>query len=76
VQVPVFLNMLKLPFPVALFLGNVVSVAMTGYLVPLVAARMGWWLQPTRNVLRANLLGAALIVALYAVCVFIFWKFF
>jgi antibiotic biosynthesis monooxygenase (ABM) superfamily enzyme len=76
VQVPLFMNTLKLPFALALFLGNVVSVTLTGYLVPRVALRFGWWLQPVRNVARTNLLGAALIVALYAACVLVFWNFF
>jgi len=76
VHVPVFMNSLKLPFALALFLGNVVSVALTGYLVPLVAQRFGWWLQPGKNAARVNLLGTSLIVALYAACVLVFWKFF
>ena len=49
---------------------------MTGFMVPWVANRMGWWLNPTRNVARANLLGAVLICAVYAACVVVFWKFF
>ena len=31
---------------------------------------------PTRNVVRANLLGAGLICVIYAACVVVFWKFF
>jgi uncharacterized protein len=65
-----------MPWALNLFVGNIFSVLLTGFMVPWVANRMGWWMQPTRNVLRANLLGAALVAALYAVCVFIFWKFF
>ena len=76
VHVPLFVNTLKLPFAVALFLGNVVSVTMTGYLVPLVAGWFGWWLQPSRHVVRNNLLGAALITALYLACIVVFWRFF
>ena len=49
---------------------------MTGFMVPWVANRMGWWLIPTRNVVRANLLGAGLICAIYAACILVFWKFF
>ena len=38
----------SLPFwAAALFIGNVVSVGLTGFLVPWVANRFGWWLQPT-----------------------------
>ncbi|MEA2800323.1 MAG: hypothetical protein QOE49_418, partial [Rhodospirillaceae bacterium] len=29
-----------------------------------------------RNVVRANLLGAGLICAIYGACVLVFWKFF
>jgi antibiotic biosynthesis monooxygenase (ABM) superfamily enzyme len=75
VHTPIFMGMLKLPFAVALFLGNVVSVALTGILVPLVAGRLRWWLTPKTNVVRANLLGAALIVAIYAACIVVFWRF-
>lgn len=76
VQTPLFMGTLKLPLAVALFLGNVVSVAMTGYLVPLVAKRFGWWLQPTGKTRHAALLGTVLIVALYAACILVFWKLF
>jgi antibiotic biosynthesis monooxygenase (ABM) superfamily enzyme len=76
VHTPLFMNYLKLPFPVALFLGNVVSVAMTGYLVPLVANRFGWWLAPKGNVTRTNLIGAGINLGIMAVCVFVFTKYF
>jgi antibiotic biosynthesis monooxygenase (ABM) superfamily enzyme len=65
-----------MPFPIALFIGNIYSVGMTGFMVPWVANRMGWWLNPTRSVVRANLLGAGLICAIYAACVLVFWKLF
>jgi antibiotic biosynthesis monooxygenase (ABM) superfamily enzyme len=68
--------LLLYPIPIALFVGNIFSVGMTGFMVPWVANRMGWWLNPTRNVVRANLLGAGLICAIYAACVLVFWKFF
>jgi antibiotic biosynthesis monooxygenase (ABM) superfamily enzyme len=76
VGTPLLANKLNMPFPIALFVGNIFSVGMTGFMVPWVANRMGWWLNPTRNVVRANLLGAGLICAIYAVCVLVFWKFF
>ena len=76
VHVPLFLNILKLPAAVALFLGNVVSVALTGFMVPWVANHMGWWMNPKGNALRANLLGALLVCAIYAACIWVFWKFF
>ena len=62
--------------PVNLFIGNIFSVALTGFGVPWVANRMGWWMFPKGNVLRANLLGAGLICAAYAISIWVFWKFF
>ena len=76
VGTPLLANKLNMSFAIALFVGNIFSVGMTGFMVPWVANRMGWWLNPTRNVVRANLLGAGLICAIYAVCVLVFWKFF
>jgi len=76
VGTPLLANKLNMPFAIALFVGNIFSVGMTGFMVPWVANRMGWWLNPTRNVVRANLLGAGLICAIYATCVLVFWKFF
>ena len=69
VGTPLLANKLNLPFAIALFIGNIFSVGLTGFLVPWVANRIGWWLSPTRNVVRANLLGAGLICAIYAACV-------
>ncbi|MFZ5779684.1 MAG: antibiotic biosynthesis monooxygenase [Pseudomonadota bacterium] len=76
VHTPLFMKAWQLAFPVALFLGNVVSVALTGFLVPWVAKRMGWWLQPTGNVMRVNLLGAGLILFVYAASIVVFWRYF
>lgn len=77
VGTPLFSNVLNLSFAVSLFLGNIVSVGLTGFLVPWAANRLMWWLQPTAGAeTRMNLLGAALITALYAVMVLVFWRFF
>jgi uncharacterized protein len=76
VGTPLLANKFNMPFAIALFVGNIFSVGMTGFMVPWVANRMGWWLNPTRNVVRANLLGAGLICAIYVACVLVFWKFF
>lgn len=67
-----------LSFAVSLFIGNIASVGLTGFLVPWVARRFGWWLQPAagRSALRIHLLGAAIIMALYAIMVAVFWRFF
>ena len=76
VGTPLLANKLQMSFAVALFVGNIFSVAVTGVTVPWVANQMGWWLNPKANVVGANLLGAALICAIYAACVVVFWKFF
>jgi antibiotic biosynthesis monooxygenase (ABM) superfamily enzyme len=76
VGTPLLANALHMPFAIALFVGNIFSVGMTGFMVPWVANRMGWWLNPKANVVRANLLGAVLICVIYAVCVVVFWKYF
>jgi uncharacterized protein len=78
VGTPLFSNVLHLPFAIALFLGNIVSVGLTGFLVPWVAGRFGWWLTPASpaTATRIHLLGAALIVAMYAIMVVAFWRLF
>jgi antibiotic biosynthesis monooxygenase (ABM) superfamily enzyme len=67
----------ELPFAVALFIGNVVSVLLLNYLVPWANNRITWWLQPSSaNPARLQLAGTALLVALYAVIVMVFWRMF
>jgi uncharacterized protein len=73
---PILQNQLNLPWAVNLFIGNIFSVALTGFMVPWVANRMGWWMFPKGNVLGANLLGAGLILAIYAISIVVFWKYF
>jgi antibiotic biosynthesis monooxygenase (ABM) superfamily enzyme len=77
VATPLFANKLALPFAISLFLGNIVSVGLTGFLVPWVANRFGWWLRPHGpQPMRTHLLGAGIIIALYAVMVVAFWRLF
>ena len=76
VGTPILQNKFKMDFALNLFIGNIFSVGLTGFMVPWVANHMGWWMQPKANVVRANLLGALLICAVYVVCVAVFWKFF
>lgn len=78
IGVPLLSHKLEMPFPLALFLGNVVSVGLTGFLVPWVAARFNWWLEPAAvaHPVRTNILGAAVILALYAAMVVAFWRLF
>lgn len=77
VGTPLFSNVLGLSFAVSLFLGNIVSVGLTGFLVPWVAGHFGWWLRPVPGKeTRAGVQGTVLILAMYAVMVFVFWRFF
>ena len=78
VGAPLLGRTLGLPFAVAQFASNMVSVALTGFFVPRVARRFNWWLRPGASArpLRTNLLGAAIILALYAVMVTAFWRLF
>jgi antibiotic biosynthesis monooxygenase (ABM) superfamily enzyme len=75
VGTPLLTNRLHVDFPVALFFGNVFSVLVTSYLVPWTANRLSWWLNPPqagRDL--ANLKGAGLLIAIYAIMVLLFWK--
>lgn len=58
------------------FIGNVVSVSATAYItMPLFIRWMGWWLFPTaEQEPRASLAGTALVIALYAIEIAIFWN--
>jgi antibiotic biosynthesis monooxygenase (ABM) superfamily enzyme len=72
---PLLTKTLKLDFPVALFIGNVVSVLITARLVPWAANRMRWWLAPAEDRRAAvDLQGAGLLVVVYAVLILVFWK--
>ncbi|MEE7505374.1 antibiotic biosynthesis monooxygenase [Methylobacterium sp. C33D] len=75
VGTPILAGMLKVDFPVALFIGNVFSVLLTAQMVPWTAKRLSWWLtpEPERRT-RVNLLGAALLIAAYALMILAFWK--
>jgi uncharacterized protein len=74
VQTP-FLTNRDLPFAIALFIGNVVSVVLLTYLVPWSSERFSWWLQPARR-RWIDIAGTAVLVALYAVMVLAFWRLF
>ena len=76
VGTPILQDKLNTPWAVNLFIGNIFSVLLTGFMVPWVANRMGWWIFPKVNKLQANLLGAALICAIYAASILVFWRFF
>jgi antibiotic biosynthesis monooxygenase (ABM) superfamily enzyme len=67
VQAPFLTGRAGLPFAIALFIGNVVSILLLNYLVPWTSARFSWWLAPEGpNVRRLQVAGAALVIAIYA----------
>jgi uncharacterized protein len=77
VQTPLLIHRAAMPFAVALFIGNVVSVLLLNYLVPWTSNRFSWWLQPVgANVRRIDLAGITLLVALYGLMVVAFWRLF
>jgi antibiotic biosynthesis monooxygenase (ABM) superfamily enzyme len=64
---------LHLPFWLTLFIGNIASVLLLSWLVPWVSRRFGWWLQPdAHHARRTNVLGAGLVVAIYAISLAVF----
>ena len=68
-----FLTNKGVPFWLALFIGNIVSVTLLDRLVPLSAGYLGWWLAPKGpSVARINLIGAGIVIGIYAVCLFAF----
>ena len=73
VQTPVLIGKAGLPFWLALFIGNVASVLLLNWLVPLASRGFAWWLSPVRNAGgRIDLAGAALVVLLYAAWLIVF----
>jgi antibiotic biosynthesis monooxygenase (ABM) superfamily enzyme len=78
VGVPLLDKVWHLPWAVNLFIGNIFSVALTGFLVPWTANKpLAWWLQPAGSrAIRAHLLGAGIVLFLYAVMVVAFWRLF
>jgi hypothetical protein len=49
VQTPILIGKGGLPFWLALFIGNIVSVLLLNWLVPWVSRGFGWWLAPKKN---------------------------
>lgn len=67
VGTPLLRDHLGLPFWLALFIGNIVSIVLLNWLVPWLSRRFGWWLQPAGEATgRTNLRGVAILGALYA----------
>jgi uncharacterized protein len=73
VQTPILMARMQVPFFVALFIGNIVSVLLLNYLVPWASRRLGWWLSPTgADSAKMTLAGTALMVVLYALWILVF----
>jgi antibiotic biosynthesis monooxygenase (ABM) superfamily enzyme len=75
VATPLLLNRLHLPFAIALFIGNVVSVVLLNYLVPWASNRFTWWLQPSsRTAGQIEISSTLLLIALYILMNLAFWR--
>ena len=75
VQTPLLIGKVGLPFWLALFVGNVVSVLLLNWLVPWTSRGFGWWLAPLRDPGgRISVAGGLLILALYAALLLVFSK--
>jgi uncharacterized protein len=73
IQKPVLMDRAGLPFWLALFVGNVVSVILLNWLVPLTSRGFDWWLRAEgRTVAGTNLAGLAIVAALYCASLLIF----
>jgi antibiotic biosynthesis monooxygenase (ABM) superfamily enzyme len=74
VQTPLLEQAWGLPFWLALFIGNAVSVALLGYLlVPQASRALMWWLTPATDAPKwITAAGTALVIALYGVSLLVF----
>ena len=73
VQRPLLINRLKMPFWLALFVGNVVGILLLNWLAPWTSKRFAWWLNPTGSEERkTTLIGTSVMIALYAGLLFAF----
>lgn len=73
VQQPLLINRMSMPFWLALFVGNIISVLLLNWLVPFASNRLGWWLQPEgQGSMKTHAVGAGVVVGFYAVWLFAF----
>ncbi len=72
VQTPILMERWGLPFWLALFIGNVAGVLLLGAIVPRVSRAFSWWINPTGDPHRANLIGIVVIVVLYGLFLLLF----
>jgi antibiotic biosynthesis monooxygenase (ABM) superfamily enzyme len=75
VQTPWLIKRAGLAFPVALFLGNAVSIILLNYLVPWTSRRFRWWLLPSRTTRDpSGIGGAAVVILLYGAMILVFTR--
>ncbi len=73
VQTPLLQDGWGTPFWFSLFIGNIASVLLLGQIVPWVSRRFRWWINPAgSDPDRVNLIGVAVIVALYGLLLLLF----
>jgi antibiotic biosynthesis monooxygenase (ABM) superfamily enzyme len=72
VQTPLLMRAGGLPFWLALFVGNVVSVLLLNWLVPRTNHLFCWWLSPAVPRRHVDAIGAASMLALYGACLLAF----
>jgi len=67
VQAPLLTSRAHLPFAIALFMGNIVTIVLLNYLVPWTSLRFSWWLAPKGpHAGQLQVAGLALVTAIYA----------
>jgi antibiotic biosynthesis monooxygenase (ABM) superfamily enzyme len=72
VQTPL-LTKQGVPFWLALFIGNIVSVLLLSWLVPWTSQRFDWWLTPKgSSITRINLIGTCVVIGVYILCLLAF----
>jgi antibiotic biosynthesis monooxygenase (ABM) superfamily enzyme len=70
VQTPLLTERAGMPFPVALFIANVVSIVLLNYMVPWTSQRLDWWLRPAVPLTGGvDIKGAMLLASLYTAMV-------
>jgi antibiotic biosynthesis monooxygenase (ABM) superfamily enzyme len=74
IQIPLLSGRAGLPFAIALFVGNVMSILSLSVLVPLTCRLFAWWLQPASSYgWKVQFSGTALILTLYGLMILAFW---
>ncbi|MGC2409657.1 MAG: antibiotic biosynthesis monooxygenase [Methyloceanibacter sp.] len=72
---PFLVGQLKMSHWSALFVDNVVSVILLSLVVPWASRRFDWWLRPAGRDLNRDLVGVALVLSFYALCLLAFWQY-